>query len=206
MSITYIGRFKFTSMAYNLKDVFFLGATDEYPSGTYGSAGIEGNIPIDVSAYVDPIAKGRQRGQGLAVYKVHSQVAGDNTGTAQIATDEGAGTLGLTVKPYSTSGHNSGALQAGDLTPESDLLMYGAFYTSPANRVPGQGGGITPEVYVEPSEEVPYVVVRDTIFQIFENTVAMSTGDSYFISYRLECAMITLDSATLNQLLRTQTA
>ena len=206
MSITYIGRFKFTSMAYNLKDVFFLGATDEYPSSTYGSAGIEGNIPIDVSAYVDPIAKGRQRGQGLAVYKVHAQVAANNTGTAQIATDAGAGTLGLTVKPYATSGHNSGALQAGDLTPESDLLMYGAFYTSPATRVPGQGGGITPEVYVEPSEEVPYVVVRDTIFQIFENTVAMTSGKSYFISYRLECAMITLDSATLNQLLRTQTA
>ena len=66
--------------------------------------------------------------------------------------------------------------------------------------------GITPEVYVEPSEEVPYVVVRDTIFQIFEHTVAMTSGKSYFISYRLECAMITLDSATLNQLLRTQTA
>lgn len=193
-------------MSYTLKDVFYLGATDEYPASTYASGGIEGNIPIDVSAYVDPIAKGRQRGQGLAVYKVHSQVAGDNTGTMQIATDEGAGTLGLTVKPYTTSGHNSGALQAGDLTPESDLLIYGAFYTSPANRVPGQGGGMTPEVYCEPSKEVPYVVVRDTIFQIFENSVAMSSGDSYFISYRLECAMITLDTATLNQLLRTQTA
>jgi hypothetical protein len=72
--------------------------------------------------------------------------------------------------------------------------------------VPGQGSGMVPEVFCEPSKEVPYVVVRDTIFQLFENTVAMSSGDSYFISYRLECAMITLDSATLNQLLRTQTA
>ena len=193
-------------MSYTLKDVFYLGATDEYPSGTYGSAGIEGNIPIDVSAYVDPIAKGRQRGQGLAVYKVHAQVAGDHTGTPQVAADAGQGALGLTVKPYTTSGHNSGALQQGDLTPESDLLIYGAFYTSPATRVPGEGGGMVPQSYCEPSKEVPYVVVRDTIFQIFENTVAMSSGDSYFISYRLECAMITLDSATLNQLLRTQTA
>ena len=193
-------------MSYTLKDVFYLGATEEYPSGTYGSSGIEGNIPIDVSAYVDPIAKGRQRGQGLAVYKVHAQVAGDNTGTPQVAADAGQGALGLTVKPYTTSGHNSGAIQAGDLTPESDLLIYGAFYTSPATRVPGEGGGMVPQSYCEPSKEVPYVVVRDTIFQIFENTVAMSSGDSYFISYRLECAMITLDSATLNQLLRTQTA
>ena len=193
-------------MTYNLKNVFYLGATDEYPASTYASGGIEGNIPIDVSAYVDPIAKGRQRGQGLSVYKVHCQVAGDNTGQPQVGAAAGQGALGLTVKPYTTSGHNSGALQQGDLTPESDLLIYGAFYTSPATRVPGQGGGMIPEVYCEPSTEVPYVVVRDTIFQIFENSVAMSSGDSYFISYRLECAMITLDSATLNQLLRTQTA
>ena len=192
-------------MSYNLKDVFYLGATDVYAASTYGSAGIEGNIPIDVSAYVDPIAKGRQRGQGLAVYKVHAQVAGDGVGTPQISTDAGQGGLGLTVKPYTTSGHNSGALQTGDLTPESDLLIWGAFYTSPATRAPGAA---VPDmqVYLEPSEEVPYVVVRDTIFQIFENTVAMSANDDYYISYRLECAMITLDTATLNQLLRTQTA
>ena len=193
-------------MTYDLKNIFYLGATDEYPSGTYGSAGIEGNIPIDISAYVDPIAKGRQRGQGLAIYKVHCQVAGDNTGSPQISSDAGQGVLGLTVKPFTASGHNSGVLGAGDFTPESDLLIWGAFYTSPATMVPGQGSGMLPEVYCEPSVKVPYVAVRDTIFQIFENTVAMSSGDSYFISYRLECAMITLDSATLNQLLRTQTA
>ena len=192
-------------MTYTLKDVFYLGATDEYPASTYGSAGIEGNIPIDVSAYVDPIAKGRQRGQGLAVYKVHCQVAGDSTGSPQISSDAGQGALGITVKPYTTSGHNSGAIQEGDLTPESDLLIWGAFYTSPATRAPGAS---VPELqtYLEPSTEVPYVVVRDTIFQIFENSVAMSANDSMFISYRLECAMITLDTATLNQLLRTQTA
>ena len=96
-------------MSYNLKDVFYLGATHEYPHGTYGSANIQGNIPIDVSAYVDPISKGRTRGQGLAVYRVHHQVAANNIGVAQIATDEGAATFGLTVKPYTTSGDNSGA-------------------------------------------------------------------------------------------------
>lgn len=193
-------------MAYSLKDVFYLGATHEYAAGTYGSAGIEGNIPIDVSAYVDPIAKGRTRGQGLAVYRVHCHVAGDNVGGSQISTDAGQANFGLTVKPYATSGDNSGVLETGDLACDSDLAIYLASYTSPGTRVPGQGGGMEVETYLEPSDEVPYVCVRDTIFQILETQVGMSSGDSMFISYRLECAMITLDTATLNQLLRTQTA
>ena len=193
-------------MSYTLKDVFYLGATHEYPAATYSSAGVEGVIPIDVSAYVDPIAKGRQRGQGLAIYKVHSQVAGDTMGGMMIATDEGACTFGLTVKPYTTTGDGVTSIAAGDLTPESDLAVYLASYTAPANRVPGEGGGLVPQVSLTPSEDVPYVCVRDTIFQALVTSVGMSSADSWFISYRLECAMITLDTATLNQLLRTQTA
>jgi hypothetical protein len=193
-------------MSYTLKDVFYLGATHEYAHGTYGSAGIEGNIPIDVSAYVSPISKGRSRGTGLAVYKVHSHVAGNDTGGNQLVTDAGAANFGLSVKPYATSGDNSGALETGDLACDSDLAIYLASFTSAATRGPGFGGGMTSEVYLEPSIEVPYVCVRDTIFQIFETTVGMSSADSMFVSYRLECAMITLDTATLNQLLRTQTA
>ena len=193
-------------MAYNLKDVFYLGASHTFAASTYGSAGIEGNIPIDISAYVDPIAKGRQRGQGLAVYKVHQQVAGDSTGNIPGATDVGSGVFGLTVKPYATSGDNSGALESGDMTPESDLLIWGGFYTSMASMVPGQGATNLSQVFCEPSEEVPYVCVRDTIFHCFETTAGLSANDDYYVSYRLECAMITLDTATLNQLLRTQTA
>ena len=193
-------------MSYTLKDVFYLGSTHEYASSTYNAAAKEGNIPIDISAYVDPIAKGRQRGQGLAVYKVHQQVAGDVTGNIPSATDAGSGVFGLTVKPYTESGDNSTALQSGDMTPESDLLIWGGFYTSPATMVPGQGSGMLSEVFCEPSEDVPYVCVRDTIFHCFESTQGLSANDDYYVSYRLECAMITLDTATLNQLLRTQTA
>ena len=193
-------------MTYSLKDVFYLGATHEYPHGTYSSANVEGNIPIDVSAYVDPISKGRQRGQGLAIYRVHHQVAGSSNGNLQNPADAGAAIFGLTVKPYATSGDNSDALEPGDLTVESDLAVFLAQFTSPATMVPGQGGGSNGTVVLEPSDEVPYVCVRDTIFQVFQTSVAMSSGDSMFISYRLECAMITLDTATLNQLLRTQTA
>ena len=192
-------------MSYTLKDVFYLGAVHQYAASSYGSANKSGNIPIDVSAYVDPIAKGRQRGQGLAIYKVHSFVAGDAEGGAQINTDAGQITYGLTVKPYTASGDDSSMLEAGDLTPESDLLIYGAEYTAPATRVPGSGYTNKSE-YLTPSEQVPYVCVRDTIFQLFLANVALSSSDDMFISYRMECAMITLDTATLNQLLRTQTA
>ena len=193
-------------MAYNLKDVFFLGATHEFAAGTYGSAGIEGNMPIDISGYVDPIARNKKKGQGLAVYKVHCQVAGDVTGNPQISTDAGQAVLGLTVKPYAVSGDNSSALESNDMTPESDLLIWGGYYTSPATAVPGQGSGLLPEVFCEPSAEVPYVCVRDTIFHCIETSVGMSGSDSYFVSYRIECAMIELNQSTVNQLLRTQTA
>ena len=191
-------------MSYTLKDVFYLGATHEYPHGTYGSANIQGNIPIDVSAYVDPISKGRSRGQGLAVYRVHHQVAGNSAGTPQNADDDGAAAFGLTVKPYADSGDNSGELENGDLRVDSDLAIFLAQYFAPGTMPPYAGlGGTT---ILEPSDEVPYVCVRDTIFQIFQTSVGMSTADSMFISYRMECALVTLDTATLNQLLRTQTA
>ena len=192
-------------MSYNLKDVFYLGATHVYPASTYGSGGIEGNIPIDISAYVDPIAKGRTRGQGLAVYRVHCQVAGDITGNIMASADTGSAVVGLTVKPYTTDGDNSGALQAGDMTPESDLLIYGAFMTAPATAVPGNGVGSNVQTFLEPSDDVPYVCVRDTIFQCLETTSGITEAD-WYVSYRMECAMISLDTATLNQLLRTQTA
>jgi len=193
-------------MSYTLKDVFYLGATHEYAASTYNSAGVEGVIPIDISAFVDPISKGRQRGQGLAIYKVHCQMAGDTMGGMPIATDAGAATFGLTVKPYTTTGDGVTSIAAGDLTPESDLAIYLASYMAPASRAPGYGGGSAVEESLVPSKDVPYVCVRDTIFQALVTSVALSSGDNFNISYRLECAKVSLDTATLNQLLRTQTA
>jgi len=190
-------------MSYTLKDVFYLGATHEYLGATYASAGIEGNIPIDVSAYVDPISKGRQRGQGLAVYKVHAQVGGVELGYGPIGTDVGAATFGLSVKPYTTSGDNSQALTGDDLACSSDLAIYLANVTQPASNAMGVQ---IMNTTLEPSAEVPYVVVRDTIFQIFATSIPAASGDNMHVSYRMECAMISLDTATLNQLLRTQTA
>ena len=58
-------------MAYNYKDVFYLSAQHEMDKDTYASSGVEGIVPLDVSAYVDPIARGKSRGTGLALYRVH---------------------------------------------------------------------------------------------------------------------------------------
>jgi len=193
-------------MAYNLKDVFYLSAQHEFAHGTYGSAGIEGAIPLDVSAYVDPISKGRSKGQGLAIYKVHAQVAGDTTGTQGIPTDLGQANYGLTVKPFTVSGDAITQLGAPDLSCASDLAIYLGSYTAGGTASAGMSCPPMGQSYLEPSADVPYVVVRDTIFQIFETSVGMSSADSMVVSYRMECAMISLDSSTLNQLLRTQTA
>ena len=57
--------------------------------------------------------------------------------------------------------------------------------------------------FLMPSEKVPYVVVRDNVCLMSTQLVARSTAA--YVNVRLECAQVTLDQATLNQLLRTQT-
>jgi hypothetical protein len=188
-------------MTYNLKNVFYLGNNQEYAGGT--AAGKEWVNPIDVSAYVDPISKGRSRGQGLAVYKVHTSWQKDD-GAPPLAAETGSLTMVLSVKPFTTTGDAlAGEVLFGDMMASNDLVMYGQQWTGAAS---GGAGNFGPPAvtFVEPSTEVPYVVVRDTIFQVAACGVGVLADIQ--CSNRLECAMITLDTATLNQLLRTQTA
>ena len=91
------------------------------------------------------------------------------------------------------------AFNSNTMNASNDLMIAGVnFY----------GGGTAagdpaPNVFLEPSVEVPYIVVRDQIILALNVTTAMSVGSS--VKVRLECAQVTLDQATLNQLLRTQT-
>jgi hypothetical protein len=189
-------------MAYDLKNVFYLGADHTYTNTVYDAVNDQGAFKIDVSAYVDPISKGRARGQGLAVYKVWSRIAGDANGGNVLAAQTGSISYALTVKPFSAEFDGDGSkLDTGDLTPASDLNMYGAQFIGQAS---GEGGTDVPHIWLEPSKEVPYVVVRDTIWGIVQADVTLNAN--LYVSYRIEAAMITLDTATLNQLLRTQTA
>jgi len=189
-------------MSYDLKNVFYLGNNQEYAGGSAASK--EWVNPIDVSAYVDPISKGRSRGQGLAVYKVHTSWQKDDGGPP-LATETAMLTMALSVKPFTTTGDVlAGVILFGDMQASNDLVVYGDTFIggTGGGALVGNAGAGTP--FVVPSEKVPYVVVRDTIFQIASTGFAIAADIQ--CSVRMECAMITLDTATLNQLLRTQTA
>jgi len=54
-------------MAYSVKDVFYLSTSAVIAAGTANG----GSAQLDLSAYIDPIARGRQKGTGLAVYKCY---------------------------------------------------------------------------------------------------------------------------------------
>jgi hypothetical protein len=191
-------------MAYNLKDVFYLAADMDIENGTYNAANMQGIQPIDISAYVDPIAKGKRRGQGLAVYRVYQTVTSEQ-GSAMVETQVGSFGTALSVKPFTETGHGLSGSPANtiDFTAASDVCIH-------ASTIYGQAqypGLETVAVTLEPSDEVPFVAVRDTIYMLFTNSddLTAAGGADFNYWYRLECSMITLDTATLNQLLRTQT-
>ena len=179
-------------MAYNMKDVFYLdtAVTTGTSTGTIAQN-------LDLSSYVDPIARNRSKGTGLAIYKVHFDItaADGNAPVAAGATGTfRAGLMSITSVPDGSFTLNDNVMNAA-----SDLMIAGVnFY----------GGGTAagdpaPHTFLEPSADVPYVVVRDQVTLIADITTAMSV--SAIVNIRLECAQVTLDQSTLNQLLRTQT-
>ena len=89
-----------------------------------------------------------------------------------------------------------------------NLIAFGDFYgprsmVANASTTPTMINGNPMSQYLSPSTEVPYVIVRDSVGLIYE------VGDNFtanaHLSVRLVVSQITLDQATLNQLLRTQT-
>jgi hypothetical protein len=182
-------------MAYTMKDVFYL----DTGIATTTSAG-DGIATLDLSSYVDPISRGRSKGQGLAIYKVHwdisttadnSPVAAATTGTLR------AGLISFSGAPAAAVGGAS--FTAQQLNTGNDLMISGFdFYAGGT-----AAGDPLPNTWLEPSKEVPYVVVRDQVALMVDISTAMSVAST--INCRLECAIVTLDQSTLNQLLRTQT-
>jgi len=192
-------------MAYSIKTVFYLDTTLSLVNSATGGASTQ----LDLSAYIDPIARGRAKGTGLAVYKVHFSVddAGSNDPPGVNTTETGqfraALVAGLGAGEQAVSAI---AFAANTINAANDLAVAGFdWYGADAfgTGVYGMSPSLTPQQWLEPSKEVPYVIVRDNICLIADVSAAL--GSALAISVRMEVAQITLDQATLNQLLRTQT-
>jgi hypothetical protein len=179
-------------MAYNMKDTFYLDTAIDTGTGTGNLAAL-----LDLSSYVDPIARGRSKGTGLAIYKVHFDICDDDGNSPVAAGATGQFRAGL----LSISGIPAGSftLNANVLNASNDLMIAGVDFAAGGTAA----GDPAPNMFLEPSTEVPYVVVRDSVALILDIPTAMSAGAS--VKVRIECAQVTLDQSTLNQLLRTQT-
>ena len=190
-------------MAYNIKDVFYLSTSAEVTKATAGG----GSAQLDLSAYIDPIARGRTKGTGLAVYRMSYTVSNSDTNNI-IAPDDGeAGILSVSVIAGAGLGDNAtGALLTSASTTQymatNALLVGTGNYYSPTS-YPGAMADM--QVSMSPTKDVPYVIVRDNVCLLYNVDAAKTFVDDVTIAVRLECAQISLDQATLNQLLRTQT-
>jgi len=188
-------------MAYNIKDVFYLSTSATVDSGTANG----GSAQLDLSAYIDPIARGRTKGTGLAVYKVHWSIMADDKSEPIDDAETGVMSYGL------QAGLGVGDLATGAAVTTDSAYNYtnsllvssGQFY-GPKSQIANANtpcSMITPGI--DPSIEVPYVIVRDNVCMTYQ--VADNFAANAQLSVRLEVAQISLDQATLNQLLRTQT-
>ena len=185
-------------MTYDLKSVFYLDTSADIDKETAGG----GTAQLDLSAYIDPIARGRTKGTGLAVYKAHFVMSQSANG--EPIDDAEAGTCRVGLLAGLGDGDNAtgaASFAAAAFEATNNLLIASYDFYGPA--MPNAGAATMYNNMIMPSEKVPYVVVRDNVclgYDVGDNFVTDHT-----ISVRLECAQISLDQATLKQLIRTQT-
>tara|TARA_R100000789_G_C2925912_1_gene127746 strand:- start:8 stop:586 length:579 start_codon:yes stop_codon:yes gene_type:complete len=191
-------------MAYNVKDVFYLSTEATITAATANA----GSAQLDLSAYIDPIARGRSKGTGLAVYKV-DWVLQDNVDSDIMKVNEvGAFSYGL-LAGVGFGDNATGALNATEATFSATnalCIESGAYYgmastTATLASTPGPTDLSTK--WMSTSTEVPYIIVRDNVCLVYN--VATNMTNDCILGCRLSVAQISLDQSTLNQLLRTQT-
>jgi hypothetical protein len=190
-------------MAYDVKNVFYLDTN--LSLGTDFDAGTQISNVLDVSSYVNPIGMGRSKGTGLAIYRAQFTWS-DTSGNRPVGSSETAAFRVALLAGYDTTQAAAAAtdLATNQLSGSNDLMIAGIDYFAPSatgadKEIPPSSGA----PFLEPSTEVPYIVVRDTIGMVAVDQI--NTTASMKVGVRLSCAIITLDQATLNQLLRTQT-
>jgi len=184
-------------MAYTIKDVFYLDTS----IATTTSTG-DGAQALDISAYIDPIARGKSKGTGLAIYKVWFDVVDEGGNNPVATTTNGQLRCAIMTNPgISSAAVGAISFANNTLNSANALVAAGADFA-----FGGSAAGDPPQpqqTWLMPSEKVPYVVVRDSV--LLALVVGIAMGAAANVNVRLECAQITLDQATLNQLLRTQT-
>ena len=185
-------------MAYNIKDIFYLDTNVTITAATAGG----GSAQLDLSAYIDPIARGRQKGTGLAIYKVQYSMSDDTSSDPSKVDEDGTARVGM-IAGLGIGDNATGAFAPTDslMRADNSLAVDLQDWYGPASVPSGNAGMFT--TLVAPSTEVPYVIVRDNVCLVY--TVGTNIKNTSFLSVRLSCAQISLDQSTLNQLLRTQT-
>jgi len=190
-------------MGYNIKDIFYL-STEATITAATGNAG---SAQLDLSAYIDPIARGRAKGTGLAVYKVDWVLQDNVDSDVMKVTEAGAFSYGL-IAGAGLGDQATGAIQTTEASFSATnalCISSGAFYglkTTIGNAsVPGPG--VISTEWMTTSTEVPYVIVRDNVCLVYN--VSTNMTNDCILGLRMSVAQISLDQATLNQLLRTQT-
>jgi len=188
-------------MGYNIKDVFYLDTSATIAASTAGA----GSAQLELSAYIDPIARGKAKATGLAVYRVQ-WVTSQSASTEPIDDAEvGSFRAGL-VAGLGIGDQVTGAIQFVDtmFNATNDLLVASYDFYGPKSMVTNASNTVS--MYndlMTTSTEVPYVIVRDNVCLCYD--VGDQLTSEHILSVRLSVAQITLDQSTLNQLLRTQT-
>ena len=190
---------------YDVADVFYLDTN--LTLGTDFDAGTQVSSVLDVSSYVNPIGMGRSKGTGLAIYRVQFTWS-DTSGNRPVGVSETSAFRAALLAGFDTTQAAAAAtdLATNQLSGSNDLMIAGVDYYSPSsttavnNTYPPTSTNMP---FMTPSTDVPYIVVRDSIGFVAVNSI--NTTASMKVGVRLSCAVITLNQATLNQLLRTQT-
>ena len=190
-------------MAYDLKNVFYLSTSAAITKNTAGA----GSAQLDLSAYIDPIARGRTKGTGLAIYRIQYSIVNSDTSNIVAPDDGEAGILSVSLQAGAglgdiATGAATTAAGATTFDATNALLVGAANYYSPGST--GAGAIAAFDQYISPTEKVPYVIVRDNVCLVYNVDAAKKFVDDVTLAVRLECAQVSLDQATLNQFLRTQ--
>jgi hypothetical protein len=193
-------------MSYDIKNVFYLDTAVTVPAS--GTTYAMNSSQLDLSAYMDPIVSKNRKGTGLAIYKVHYDVSTKSPGKSPVGkTLDGEFRIGVIAGAGLGNLQNDATIEgnANAATADNPLLVFGADYYAP-EAFAASATSVTNynRTFLEPSKEVPYICVRDNVC-LTAVPGAVTVGTATYVSIRMECAIITLDQATLNQLLRTQT-